>query len=89
MYSPTYILLVAIMAGVHVHGSPLIKCDKTLTTKAAAVETAPSTPPLCSWDPEIGQYICPGTTTTTQTAPKPTPPICTWDPTIGQYVCPE
>jgi hypothetical protein len=89
MYPPTYILLVAVMAVVHVDGSPLIKYDKTLTIKATTVETLPPLPPLCSWDPEIGQYICPGPSTTTQIAPKPTSPICTWDPSIGQYVCPE
>jgi hypothetical protein len=96
MYFPTHILLVAVLAGVHVHGLPVIKSDKIITAKATIAETAPSTPPLCSWDPKIGQYVCPGaTTTTTQTAPKPTgsapslPPLCTWDPKLGQNVCPE
>jgi hypothetical protein len=41
MYPPTYILLVAVMAVVHVDGSPLIKYDKTLTIKATTVETLP------------------------------------------------
>ena len=96
MYFPTHILLVAVMAGIHVHGSPIIKSDKIITGKIITAETVTPAPPLCSWDPKIGQYVCTGaTTTTTQIAPKPTssapslPPLCTWDPKIGQYVCPE
>ncbi|KAJ8117157.1 hypothetical protein OPT61_g1579 [Boeremia exigua] len=50
--------------------------SKRATTKAS--QTASGNPPICTFDPKKGQYVCPEA-----------PPICTFDPKKGEYVCPK
>lgn len=40
-----------------------------------------ASPPICVWDADKGQYVCPD--------PPASPSICTWDPDKGQYICPD
>jgi hypothetical protein len=47
----------------------------TTQTTPKPTSSAPFTLVLCSWDPKIGQYICPGVTTTTTQRPTTTTPI--------------
>ena len=46
-------------------------------TASSPSATASPGPPICHFDPEKGEYVC------------PEQPICTFDPQEGIYVCPK
>lgn len=46
-------------------------------TSSSPSATASPGPPICHFDPEKGEYVC------------PEQPICTFDPQEGIYVCPK
>ncbi|KAF3039328.1 hypothetical protein E8E12_003031 [Didymella heteroderae] len=50
------------------------KKSKTLADQPSEIRS--TEPPICSFDPKVGEYICPDQ------------PICRFDPEKGEYVCP-
>ncbi|KAJ4352610.1 hypothetical protein N0V95_004115 [Ascochyta clinopodiicola] len=50
--------------------------DLPTKTKVDSSLTSPK-PPICTFDPDKGEYVCPD------------PPICRFDPEKGEYVCPK
>lgn len=45
------------------------------TVRPPSSKATPTDPPICTFDPVKGEYVC--------------PPTCTFDPEKGEYICPE
>lgn len=56
--------------------TPLLQTLMGVASATSPDRTA-AEPPICTFDPEKGEYVCHD------------PPICTFDPQKGEYVCPK
>lgn len=90
MRIPALLTSLAALAASGVFGAAAPTLSKVYTTAVAAPAAAEATfPPLCPFDLEKGEYVCPSTTKTAPGADPTFPPICTWNPEKGKYDCPD
>lgn len=68
----------SLYAGLAEDGSRAVCIGKlnSPTQKEVVASSTSATPPICTFDPEKGEYVCPG------------PSLCHFDPRTGEYVCP-